>query len=53
VYPPQRVRREWLWGSVIGVLVVLVALIVVRDAQIGEWYCVYDAAGGGSCLPAH
>lgn len=53
VFPPQRARREWLWGSVIGVLVVLAALLIIRDGQIGEWYCAYDATGRGSCLPAH
>jgi membrane associated rhomboid family serine protease len=53
VYPPQRLRREWLWGSVIGMVIVLMALLIIRDGQIGEWYCAYDAAGRGSCLPAH
>ena len=41
VYPPQQSRREWLWGSAIGVLVVLAALVIIRDGQIGEWFCVY------------
>jgi membrane associated rhomboid family serine protease len=52
VYPPQRTRREWQWGTVIGVLVVMAALVIVRDGQIGAWYCVYDDAGGIGCIPA-
>lgn len=53
VYPPPRTRKTWLWGTVIGVLVVLAALLIFRDGQIGEWFCVYNADGSGGCLPAH
>jgi len=49
VYPPQRTRRRWQWGTAIGVVVVLVALVIVRDAQIGQWACSYTADGSGSC----
>jgi len=51
VYPPQHSRREWQWGTAIGVLIVLAGLLIVRDGQLGEWSCVYNAGGGGSCLP--
>ena len=30
----------------------MAALVIVRDGQIGSWYCVYDADGGIGCLPA-
>lgn len=53
VYPPQRSRMTWLWGTVIGVIVVLIALLIFRDGQIGEWFCVYNADGSGGCVPAH
>ena len=53
VYPPQRTRTVWLWGTVIGVLVVLAALLIFRNSQIGEWFCVYNADGSGGCVPAH
>jgi membrane associated rhomboid family serine protease len=49
VYPPQRSRRQWQWGVTIGVLVVLAALVIVRDGQIGEWDCSYPANGDGTC----
>ena len=52
VYPPQRTRREWQWGTAFGVLVVLAALIFVRDGQIGTWNCFYDNAGEVGCVPA-
>ena len=53
VYPPQRTRRQWQWGTAIGVLVVLCGLLIVRDGQVGAWYCVYAATGGAGCVPAH
>ena len=53
VYPPKRTRREWQWGTAIGVLIVLVGLVIVRDGQIGTWFCIYDAAGGVGCHPTH
>jgi membrane associated rhomboid family serine protease len=53
VYPPQRSRQQWLWGTVIGVLVVLAALLILRNGQIGEWFCVYNPDGSGGCVPAH
>lgn len=53
VYPPQRSRQQWLWGTVIGVLVVLAALLILRNGQIGEWFCVYNSDGSGGCVPAH
>ncbi len=52
-YPPQHARREWQWGSAIGVLIVLAGLVIIRDGQIGEWYCIYDPTGGVGCIPAH
>ncbi len=53
VSPPPAKRREWLWGTTITLVVVLVALLVYRDGQIGEWFCVYNADGSGGCVPAH
>jgi hypothetical protein len=53
VYPPLAQRKQWLWGTAIGVLVVLLALLIFRDGQIGEWFCVYNADGSGGCVPAH
>jgi len=53
VYPPARSRNTWLWGTVIGVVVVLAALLIFRNGQIGEWFCVYNADGSGGCVPAH
>ena len=53
VYPPQRTRTVWLWGTVVGVLVLLAALLIFRNSQIGEWFCVYNADGSGGCVPAH
>jgi len=53
VYPPQPVRKQWMWGTAIGVLVVLTGLLIIRNGQIGEWFCVYDAVGRGGCIPAH
>ena len=53
VYPPQESRKQWQWGTAIGVLVVLAALVVIRDGQLGEWFCVYAANGAGTCVPAH
>jgi hypothetical protein len=35
------------------VVVVLAALVIVRDAQIGEWFCSYTTNGDGTCVPAH
>ena len=49
VYPPQNVRKQWQWGTVIGVLVVLAGLVMIRNGQLGEWYCVFDAVGNGRC----
>ena len=53
VYPPPAKRQEWLWGTTIVLVVVLIGLLVFRDGQIGEWFCVYNADGSGGCLPAH
>ena len=53
VYPPPAKRKEWLWGTTIVLLVVLVGLLVYRDGQIGAWFCVYNPDGSGGCLPAH
>jgi membrane associated rhomboid family serine protease len=53
VYPPQKSRRQWQWGTAIGLLVVFAGLVIIRDGQIGEWFCVYDALGTGDCVPAH
>ncbi len=52
VFPPRETRRNWQWGTAIGVLVVCVALLVFRNAQIGEWFCVYSIRGI-TCVPAH
>ncbi len=52
VYPPQATRRAWQVGTVIGVAVALVALLLFRDSQIGDWFCVYQA-DEISCIPAH
>ena len=54
VYPPRGPTQ----GVAVGhrhrrLVVVLVALLVVRDGQIGEWFCVYNADGSGGCVPAH
>jgi membrane associated rhomboid family serine protease len=53
VYPPPKQRKKWLWGTTITLVVVLVALLVYRDSQIGEWFCVYNSDGSGGCIPAH
>lgn len=53
VYPPPDKRKQWLWGTAITLVVVLIALLLYRDAQIGEWFCVYNDDGSGGCLPAH
>jgi membrane associated rhomboid family serine protease len=53
VYPPPRTRNAWQWGTVIGVLLVLAALLIFRTGQIGEWFCVYLPDGSGECYPAH
>jgi len=53
VYPPPAQRKKWLWGTTITLAVVLIALLVYRDSQIGEWFCVYNADGSGGCIPAH
>ncbi len=39
VYAPQKNRLAWQVGVSVGVLVVLVALIMVRNGTIGEWQC--------------
>ncbi len=52
VFPPRESRRNWQWGTAIGVVVVCAALLVFRNAQIGEWFCVYSVRGI-SCVPAH
>ena len=50
VYPPQPSRRNWQWGTAIGVVVVLIGVLVVRDTQLGSWSCVYEVGNIG-CLP--
>jgi membrane associated rhomboid family serine protease len=50
VYPPQPSRRNWQWGTAIGVVVVLIGVLVVRDTQLGTWSCVYEVGNIG-CLP--
>lgn len=50
VYPPQNVRKQWQWGSVIGILVVLAGVVMIRNGQLGQWQCVYDALGNGRCF---
>ena len=50
VYPPQPSRRNWQWGTAIGVVVVLIGVLVVRDTQLGIWSCVYEVGNIG-CLP--
>ena len=50
VYPPQPSRRNWQWGTAIGVVVVLIGVLVVRDTQLGIWSCVYEVSNIG-CLP--
>ena len=52
VYPPQQSRNAWQWGTCVGVVVVLLGLVIVRDAQIGNWFCLYSTQGI-SCVPAH
>jgi membrane associated rhomboid family serine protease len=52
VYPPQQSRKAWQWGTCVGVVAVLLGLVIVRDAQIGNWFCLYSTQGI-SCVPAH
>ncbi len=52
VFPPKETRQQWQWGTAIGVLVVCAALLIFRNAQIGEWFCVYNVRGI-TCVPAH
>ncbi len=53
VYPHRSTRERWQWGSVAAILLVVVALVIVRDGQIGQWFCIYDGDGGVGCVPAH
>ena len=39
VYPPARSQAVWQFGTLIGLLVALIGLIVIRDAQFGELFC--------------
>ncbi|HEV2780362.1 MAG TPA: rhomboid family intramembrane serine protease [Actinophytocola sp.] len=39
VYAPARSRAAWQTGTMIGLVVALVGLILVRDAQLGELFC--------------
>ena len=50
VYPPAPVRVRWQVGVCVGIVVVLAALLVVRDGQIGAWDCT-PVPGGASCVP--
>ena len=40
VYPPAKSRAVWQWGTSIGVLVALVALVLIRDSTLADWVCV-------------
>jgi membrane associated rhomboid family serine protease len=51
VYPPPKTRTAWQVGVCIAVLAALVGLLILRDAQIGQWSCV-DVPDGLSCMPA-
>lgn len=39
VYAPARARNAWQTGAVLGLVVALVGLFLVRDAQFGELVC--------------
>jgi membrane associated rhomboid family serine protease len=52
VFPPRETRKQWQWGTAIAVLVICFALLIFRNAQIGEWFCVYNVRGI-TCVPAH
>lgn len=43
VYPPERLRTPFQVGTVLGVAAALVALVLVRDAQLGVVVC--DSVG--------
>ncbi|MQA10604.1 MAG: rhomboid family intramembrane serine protease [Pseudonocardiaceae bacterium] len=52
VFAPPRRRAVVQWGTVAGLLVLLVALFFVRDAQLGEFQCptnqtCYPVSGSG------
>ncbi len=52
VYAPRATRRAWQVGTVVGVAVLLAALLLYRDAQLGEWFCIYQA-DEIRCVPTH
>ena len=43
VYAPPRRRMVWQVGVSVGVLIVLVALILVRNGTIGDWICTVNS----------
>lgn len=48
VFAPAERRAQVQWGTVAVLLVLLVGLFVLRDAQLGEWACL---PGGQRCAP--
>jgi membrane associated rhomboid family serine protease len=48
VYAPPKTRNAWQAGTLVALVVALVGMFLVRDAQLGELIC--DARFG--CLPA-
>ncbi|SDO58308.1 Membrane associated serine protease, rhomboid family [Nakamurella panacisegetis] len=45
VYPKPAIARNVLIGTVIAVLVVVVAIVVIKDAQIGSVFCGISSDG--------
>jgi membrane associated rhomboid family serine protease len=52
VYAPAVRRNVWQIGTCVAVLVILVVIIVVKDASLGPLVCEHTFAARGGCRPA-